>query len=359
MDRELTDDSDYFSDEDNNHEDFIDRIVLNLRVVPDLHENNVRDERLRDVRQITPVQFLRDRELGIRGTSERFARQGIVIETESPYDWNVRQKVYQRLLDECVSEEERCADVPYYFKPRYWDYHFWAIEIFRKIEDGGCEALYIKIHTGIGNVSTGNRELFHASDLREWYERHVIEPTLSRLEEFQERDSGWALSRILNLTVNVNKYNPLRAGCYINLPQKIKSKKAVINVQLMDNACFAWSVVAALHLAERHSERESSYPDYKNILNLQGIEFPMTLKQIKKFERLNDISINVYTIEGEKTPTVRPIRFTDRKKEKHVNLLYVQDPRDDVGHFAWIKNLSRLVSSQLSRYNGRKYICDR
>ncbi|XP_077265241.1 uncharacterized protein LOC143899112 [Temnothorax americanus] len=209
------------------------------------------------------------------------------------------------------------------------------------------------------SVSTGNRELFRASDLREWYERHVIEPTLSRLEEFQERDSGWALSRILNLTVNVNKYNPLRAGCYINLPQKIKSKKAVINVQSMDNACFAWSVVAALHPAERHSERESSYPDYKNILNLQGIEFPITLKQIKKFERLNDISINVYTIEGEKTPTVLPIRFTDRKKEKHVNLLYVQDPRDDVGHFAWIKNLSRLVSSQLSRYNGRKYICDR
>ncbi|XP_077255143.1 uncharacterized protein LOC143893522 [Temnothorax americanus] len=210
------------------------------------------------------------------------------------------------------------------------------------------------------SVSTGNRELFRASDLREWYELHVIEPTLSRLEKFQERDSGWALSRILNLTVNVNKYNPLRAGCYINLPQKIKSKKAVINVQSMDNACFAWSVVAALYPVQDHTYRESSYPDYTTVLNLQGIEFPMTLKQIKNFENHNNISINVYAIEGEKTPTVLPIRFTDRKKEKHVNLLYVQDPRDDnVGHFAWIKNLSRLVSSQLSRYNGRKYICDR
>jgi len=26
------------------------------------------------------------------------------------------------------------------------------------------------------------------------------------LEEFQERDSNWILSRILNLTLNVNKY---------------------------------------------------------------------------------------------------------------------------------------------------------
>ncbi|XP_071647042.1 uncharacterized protein [Temnothorax longispinosus] len=171
------------------------------------------------------------------------------------------------------------------------------------------------------SVGTGNYELFRASDLREWYERHVIEPTLSRLEEFQERDSGWALSRILNLTVNVNKYNPLHAGCYINFPQEIKSKKAVINVHSMDNACFAWSVVAALHSVERHSERESSYRHYTTVLNLQGIEFPMTLKQIKKFERLNDISINVYTIEGEKTPTVLPIQLTDLKREKHVNLL--------------------------------------
>ena len=85
----------------------------------------------------------------------------------------------------------------------------------------------------------------------------------------------------------------------------------------------------------------------------------MTLSQIKKFEPLNDISINVYTIEGEKTPIVLPIRLTDRKREKHVNLLYVQDPRDDnVGLFAWIKN-QPLVSSQLSRHYGRKYFCDR
>ncbi|XP_043276014.1 uncharacterized protein [Venturia canescens] len=30
-----------------------------------------------------------------------------------------------------------------------------------------------------------------------------------------------------------------------------------------------------------------------------------------------------------------------------------------MGHFAWIKNLSQLVSKQLNAHNGRKYICDR
>jgi len=80
----------------------------------------------------------------------------------------------------------------------------------------------------------------------------------------------------------------LHAGCYIELPREIKLKRAVVNVQSMDNACFAWSMVAALHPAERKPERESSYPHYSTVLNLKDIEFPMTLNQIKKFENLND-----------------------------------------------------------------------
>jgi len=71
------------------------------------------------------------------------------------------------------------------------------------------------------SITTRNYELFRSSDLQEWYQSRVVEPTLTSLEEFQECDSGWALSRILNLLINVNKYNPLHAGCYIELPREI------------------------------------------------------------------------------------------------------------------------------------------
>ncbi|XP_011068914.1 PREDICTED: uncharacterized protein LOC105154849 [Acromyrmex echinatior] len=39
-----------------------------------------------------------------------------------------------------------------------------------------------------------------------------------------------------------------------------------------------------------HMNRKSSYPDYTTVLNLEGTEFPIILKQITKFELLNDIS---------------------------------------------------------------------
>ena len=63
----------------------------------------------------------------------------------------------------------------------------------------------------------------------------------------------------------------------------------------------------------------------------------MTLSQIKKFENLN-ISINGF--EKQKEMTIFPLWFTDMKRDKHVNLLCVQDPQNNnAEHFVWIKDL--------------------
>jgi len=62
----------------------------------------------------------------------------------------------------------------------------------------------------------------------------MIEHILTSLEKFKERDSGWMLSRILNLTVNIN--NLLHARYRIE-SREIKMKRAVVNMQkTMDNA---------------------------------------------------------------------------------------------------------------------------
>jgi len=211
------------------------------------------------------------------------------------------------------------------------------------------------------SITTKNCELFRETDVHEWYRQHVIEPTMTSFEEFQERDSGWALSQILNLTVNVNKCNPMRAGCNVAVPSKIAARKAVVCVKSMDDKCLAWSVVASLYPAEHNVDRQSSYPHYTTVLNVEGVEFPATLKDVTRLERLNNVSINVYTLEecGNKL-NVLPIRLSNEKKrDRHVNLLYVQDEDEKAGHFAWIKNLSRLVSSQLSAKKNKKHICDR
>lgn len=58
-----------------------------------------------------------------------------------------------------------------------------------------------------------------------------------------------------------------------------------------------------------------------------------------------------------KSEDIVPILPTEQKRNKYDNLLYVEDG-NNIGYFVWIKNLSRLVNSQLSKHKYPKYICD-
>ena len=219
-------------------------------------------------------------------------------------------------------------------------------------------------------LNTANAAIHGNTDLKQWFTEKVIQPLQTDLGEFQERFSGWALSRVLHLSININKYNPLRAGTYIKLPRQIAIKKACVNVQNVDNICFAWAVVSALYPTISNINKPSSYPDPKTVLNLKGIRFPIALRQIPQFEAENSISINVYRLQKDRRNFQLCISYlTKTKQDKHVNLLLLQDSYPDNDemtnlitpkyHFVWIKNLSRIVSKQLSKRNGEKYICDR
>ncbi|KYN12438.1 hypothetical protein ALC57_15405, partial [Trachymyrmex cornetzi] len=138
---------------------------------------------------------------------------------------------------------------------------------------------------------------FFLTDIREWY---VIEPILASLEEFQERDSGWALSRILNLTVNVNKLNPMRPGCHFEIPREIMLKKAVVSVKSKDNVCFAWSVVAALYPAKSNVDRKSPEKKYvkkNNFFIYRCLHYFGSSQKLKTHEvdcqKMNDYAIRL------------------------------------------------------------------
>ena len=119
---------------------------------------------------------------------------------------------------------------------------------------------------------------------------------LDCLAIYQKEGSGWILDEILHLDLNMAKYTPLKGSSYIPLPKKLKTKKAIINVKNTDNKCFMWSILAALHPVEhtRNPERIHHYQHYQDELNFGGIEFPVTIDKIGRFERQNNISVNVF-----------------------------------------------------------------
>ncbi|XP_047024710.1 uncharacterized protein LOC124633507 [Helicoverpa zea] len=174
--------------------------------------------------------------------------------------------------------------------------------------------------------------------------------------EFELSESGWTIEKISHLEMNIAKYNPLRAGSYIALPLRINKMKACLNIQNTDNHCFLWCIIAHMYPAKNNPNRVSSYPHYSKILNTNGMSFPPTFEDIKWFEKHNfNISVNIYGLEKNNTIT-GPLYKTKLRKLNHVNLLFIS--KNGKNHFCLIKNLEKIVRSQLTKHKSRIHLCE-
>ena len=62
--------------------------------------------------------------------------------------------------------------------------------------------------------------------------------------------------------------------------------------------------------------------------NWKGIGFPVSLKQIDKFEKQNPFAVNVFGIEGEK---VYPLRISKEREKQVIDLLLIS--KGETTHF--------------------------
>ena len=189
------------------------------------------------------------------------------------------------------------------------------------------------------------------SNIDELY-NNMVERTLENIATFQMRGSQWVFSSIVSLEIHSVRFEPMRGSSYIPLPKSLRSKKAIINMKNEDNMCFKWAVARALNPVERDAERITKLlREQAEELKMRGINFPVKLKDIDKFEKLNsEISINVFGFEGEIYP-----RRISKRNENPVNLLLIS--RADKFHYCLIKNMSRLLSSQINNHQHNNHFC--
>ena len=88
---------------------------------------------------------------------------------------------------------------------------------------------------------------------------------------------------------------------------------------------------------------------------MEGICYPVSLKDLNKFEKQNPtISITVLGYEGK---SVYPLRNSDNTDREHNIILMLIEER--VKHYCLIKDLSRLLSSQATKGKRKEYFCMR
>ena len=141
----------------------------------------------------------------------------------------------------------------------------------------------------------------------ERYNDTMVERILENMAAFQNEGSPWKLRSITQLELHTVRYNPLRGETLIPLPKELANKNAVIIMKNKDNKCFLWCVLRALDPKGDHPERaDKELKPKEYTLKMEGIVYPVSLKDLNKFEKQNPtISI---TVLGYEEKMVYPLR---------------------------------------------------
>ena len=156
-------------------------------------------------------------------------------------------------------------------------------------EGGSYEVKYEKV------FNSKMTELFEGSDVEEILQGAFM-AIKTQVEHPALPKSGFTLDYIMHLDIDFHKFELVRGGLHIELPDWIAEKKAVINPKNTGEDCFKWAVIAALHHEDinNHPERISKLQVFAEQYNWEGLEFPMDYRKISKFEKNNpDIAVNV------------------------------------------------------------------
>src|SRR5438093_1117046 len=191
------------------------------------------------------------------------------------------------------------------------------------------------------------------------------------IQEREEGESDLVFQSISQVQISIVRIEILGGSSYIPFPYNCNT---VLNVMNEDTRCFPLSILAHLHPVDgkSHPNRPSKYLPFMDELNLDGIEMPVKLDDIKKFERQNpSIAVNVFGLEhrghgsGRDNFSITPLRISKEENREHnIDLVYLCDDAVDNrveedtevnAHYCLIKNFDSFASGN----KDHKHVCRR
>ena len=179
---------------------------------------------------------------------------------------------------------------------------------------------------------SGEFEIFPGTDFDA-----VIEKMKKNIfENFEKMEtavgSGWALVKIRNLKLHFAEFKTLEGSSYVELPDWIKNKKAVINIlNTTDSQFFKWCITRAMNpIGKNQKLITKKLREQSKIFDWTGVNFPTSFEDISRFEK--------------------NLRNGNGRYKLAVTLLLFEE------HYCLVRNVSRLVSRQIC--DGTNYFCD-
>ena len=164
-------------------------------------------------------------------------------------------------------------------------------------------------------------------------------------------NSRFFFDEFLYLDVNFHQLNLMRGSSYLSLPDWLVRKKVIVNPHNDNEECFKWSVITAEKVGMKDPQIVLNLRKFKDNYDWSGLEFPVSIKGLGKFETRNYISVNVLAVEGRDIY----IHRKGRRMGREINLLMVSE--DGINHYTAIKSLSRSLKSSNTKHKCKQHFC--
>lgn len=168
--------------------------------------------------------------------------------------------------------------------------------------------------------------------------QHRFAEAERQMEDINEKDYIYVYG-VGEVSIQVLQYRPLTGSSYTPLPKFIADTKSIINIKNTDHKCFLWSCIASRHIPDHHAERINHYEPFINEFKYDETDMPMKINKVSKFEKANNVNINVYTLEDDNKTKI-PIHISKQKNDEVINLFLHNN------HYSLIKTYSRFCGGR-------------
>lgn len=201
---------------------------------------------------------------------------------------------------------------------------------------------------------------------------------ITSLNLYAEGSSGFRLARIDYLEMRCLQYIPISPRGFLKTPIDLK-RGTIFNIRTKSENCFILSILCALYrdriklpktrkpVVNKFKQLKRLYENPKSYdsilqqiikdkeLNLNGFLGTVSLDQIDDFEKLNQISVSVFTNQGK---NLIPARLPKIKCNKHVDLLILSSKQTDndvpvTYHYTVIADVNRFLNRR--NFHCRKF----
>jgi hypothetical protein len=181
------------------------------------------------------------------------------------------------------------------------------------------------------------------------------------IDDNNKGESGYVFDSILGFNIQISFTRIPKTGSYIPTPKVIADKKCCVNIKNEnDDKCLKWCIHSFRHYDDakdknykNHPKGYEIYEKANEIIEPEGITYPINImNDIPKFEKLNNIKINVFTFDDSKVNVLYNTR--DRSSRTIIDLLLIKE--GDKQHFLLIKDFARLMRTK-EHTHGKGYYC--